>query len=498
MFVISIPNTCLVNSIRILILDITRYYYRSLRGNIRNIPFFGLNGNHITFIIMIQKNKLLFSFISSLFSKKILEKTKNIIKIIKLTTNKNKIKTISIFILMILYLILCHFGIIFQRKQISEFKQVEKLMKNSKNNLKEPLFWLNDHGIVWGVVLGCEKEKIDQGRSYVNKNISISNCFFSRYVTYSESGGVIYVFVCSYSMYLNYSMFYNCTCSSYGGAIYFYSINSCLRMICANRCSCGASDCYHFAWCFASQMNQVEYLSISNCSSSSSGRFSFGINSVNQRIDNTNSSMNNANEGSGISIYSQTSSTSSHCTFSNNKASQCICIDFYSTIGTISMSYSNIVHNNSPSDKGVVNAFGIGSLKMMYCIFHNNQNCLFCVDLNYFEVSSSFIDHSSTIFSQGTAVSTTNNSLTNRITYQMNYYHSHHCNADISLSQISSEKTLSVSFQRTIDQTTRETMARTYDSECEMIVILSYVGINKGEFFMFPIFISYMIVIEFI
>ena len=206
--------------------------------------------------------------------------------------------------------------------------------------------------------------------------------------------------------------------------------------------------------------------------------------------------MNNANEGSGISIYSQSSSTSIHCTFSNNRVSNEICLDFYSSSGTISISYANIVHNNNPSDKGVVYALGIGSLKMMYCIFHNNQNFLFSVDLNYFEVSNSFIDHSSSLFSKGIAVSTTNNSLTNRITYQMKYFNSLHCNADIPLSQISSEKTVSMSFQRTIDQITRETVARTYDSECEMFVILSNVGINKSEVFMFPIFISYILVIE--
>jgi len=41
-------------------------------------------------------------------------------------------------------------------------------------------FRLNDNGSIWNVVLGCESESIAQGRSYENKNINISNCFFSR------------------------------------------------------------------------------------------------------------------------------------------------------------------------------------------------------------------------------------------------------------------------------------------------------------------------------
>jgi len=119
---------------------------------------------------------------------------------------------------------------------------------------------LNDNEIICNVGLGCESESIDQGRSYVDKNINISNCFFSRSSSYSGDGGVIYVNVGSYSININYSMFYNCVCSGEGGAIIFDSSNSSFRMICANRCSASNG---HFAYLIASQVNQVEYLSVS-------------------------------------------------------------------------------------------------------------------------------------------------------------------------------------------------------------------------------------------
>ena len=71
------------------------------------------------------------------------------------------------------------------------------------------------------------------------------------------------------------------------------------------------------------------------------------------------------------------------------------------------MSYSNIVHNNSPYN-GVVFVEGGGSRKMMYCIFQNNQNTLFGVRGGSLEVSHSFIYHSAS-FSNENAVSTSNN-----------------------------------------------------------------------------------------
>ena len=186
-------------------------------------------------------------------------------------------------------------------------------------------------------------------------------------------------------------------------------------MICANSCSASEK---HFAYLSASQVNQVEYLSVSNCSHTTSGYYSIRLQSGNQKVDNTNSSMNNAIQVSGIGISSPSSFTSSHCTFSNNKVSFSKYIFFYSTSGTISMSYANIVHNNSPIIYGVVYVQGAGSRKMMYCIFKNNQNTLFCVWEGSLEVSHSFIEHSGS-FSTRTAVPTSNNSFTNTITYQL-------------------------------------------------------------------------------
>jgi len=62
-------------------------------------------------------------------------------------------------------------------------------------------------------------------------------------------------------------------------------------MICANSCSASGK---HFAYHQASQVNQVEYLSVSNCSHTTSGYDPICLVYGYQRVDNTNSSMNNA------------------------------------------------------------------------------------------------------------------------------------------------------------------------------------------------------------
>jgi len=72
------------------------------------------------------------------------------------------------------------------------------------------------------------------------------------------------------------------------------------------------------------------------------------------------------------------------------------------------MSYANIVHNNSPSNYGVVYVEVAEARKMMYCILKNNHNYLFCVWSDSLDVSHSFIDHSAS-FLTSTAVPTSNN-----------------------------------------------------------------------------------------
>jgi len=407
-----------------------RKFYQIL-GYFCILKGFGFIGIHTNLHFQIHKRLSNLLNFNKFFLKKALKNTK------KQNSNTKQISFTSMIVtkLMILTEILLIFILVYfenlnEPKDNLEIINETMFMRITQNPSIMPLFsmWLNDNMIIWKISLGCESESIDQGRSYEENNINISNCFFSRFQTYSGSGGVIYVSILSYSMLINSSMFYNCACTGEGGAIHFFSKNSCLRMICANSCS--SSSYPHFAWLEASELNQGEFLSVSYCSNSTSGYYPIVLQSGNQRVDHTNSSMNKAERVSGIGIHYTSSFTSSHCTFSNNKAFQCQCIYLYPSLGTISLSYANIVHNNSPS-LGII--LVQGSNTMVYCIFQSNQDSLFCVWDGSLEVSHSFIDHSGS-FSTSTAVSTSNNnSFTNIITYQIQYFNSLHCNADLPL-----------------------------------------------------------------
>jgi len=471
-------------------------------------------------------------FKSLLFETKSYVKTKSILLIvffevlsgIVLKTNKKhsqkrySIKNSTIFLYIITFFIALIHGYFDDynepKQHITYYGDIIKFFKANHISSIGSRFYINN--IIYCSGFGCENENLGQGRSYWNDYINISHCYFSRHLTYSGNGGVIFVDGGAYSMNVNYSMFYNCVCSSQGGAIYFSSINSYLRMICANKCSCGASHMYHFAYLYASPVNYVDFLSVSNCSHSTSEYYSIRLLSGNQRVDNTNSSMNNAQYFPGIGVNSPFSFTSSLCTFSNNKVDNSVCIGISSISGEISISYANIVHNNSPAYYGVVYVEGSGSRKMMYCIFKNNQDFLFCVWDGSLEVYHSFIDHSLSSLSSATSVSTNNNSFTNRMTYQIQFFNSPHCHADMPLidktpkitledtpmrsliETISStnEETLKMTFERTYDQTIRETAKETIPRTFAECMVCSCHLANKREIKVIFSFLLYPLIVQ--
>jgi len=307
---------------------------------------------------------------------------------------------------------------------------------------------------------GCVNEKIEQGRSYSQENVTIINCFFSRNLEYVGIGGVIDISIPSLSMNISFSMFFNCSCTNHGGAIYFNSENSNLRMICANRCSCASTHNYNFACLFASGVNNVDYLSLSHCSHTTSGYYSVSLQSGSQRVDNSNISLNSVIHSSGIRFESSSLTSSSHCTFSNNIVSSFICISYFSSSGT--MSYANIIDNNSPSNYGVVFVNG-ATPKIQYCIFDSNQNNLFYLFSGSLEVSHSFISHSSSSISAGLIISAdNNNSITKRQSYQKQFFDSYYCHADFPILVQTPKKTVG----QTIHETDIETPYRSF-AECK-------------------------------
>jgi len=348
-------------------------------------------------------------------------------------------------------------------KTRSSFRNCSSKTKGIIHKQRFNLFYYEKHLISDNM---CSSESIDQGRSYNNVNIEISNCFFLRSSLYSGDGGVININAVSLFMSLSYSVFYNCIAKN-GGAIYFSSSSSYLNMICASRCSAGTAY-YHFAYLVSSVVNHVEYTSFSNCSDTTLGFYSIYIKSGEQSVKNINSSMNHCGRYSGIYVSSPTSFTSTHCTFSNNIITSSICIYLFTKFGKFSS--ANIVHNNSPSSSyGVIMSSQYQNLD--YCIFQNNQNTLFSGNL---EITNSFIDH------YGITSSINNNSLTKTSTYRLHFFNSVYCSTDLLVIGLTPSGTKGVTLQMTLFGTQDQTLKGT-PSRSSTEVVHSHHLFNRKE-----------------
>jgi len=264
----------------------------------------------------------------------------------------------------------------------------------------------------------CFNENMSVGRSYSDSSINISNCFFSRSLQYSGDGGIIYVNSGSYSLFVSDSAFHYCYCTANGGAIYFSSLKSSLTMICAHMCYAVSSN---FARIQASSNNYIEYLTMASCFNTTVGEFVLLAFSGDQKLDRINSSMNFARMASGITIHAPDKFSSSFCSFSNNVVYSNICLYLSCLIGTIS--FANIVSNNSPSGYGVVYVYG-GSPTVNNSVFYSNQNNLFYLQSGSFDLFNNYISHT------GYTSSHNNNCPTRTQTYQIQYYKTIYCHAD--------------------------------------------------------------------
>ena len=335
-----------------------------------------------------------------------------------------------------LYLLICRESISFvflfiwlSSTNLRKFQPLEKgCFPEYASYLKSSSYSLNE---MFGVGLECINENDPIGRSYIQRDITIFSCFFSRNLVYSGDGGIIYVSGGIYNLTVSLSMFFRCECSGYGGAVYFNSYNLYFNMVCANRCSCGDQYNGHFAFLRTSMVNQLDYQSISYCSENLKGHYSIYLYNGDHQLNYMNSSLNIAQLTSGIGTWYSSTFRCFFCTISNNQESDSICIEFQGSNGV--MSYSNIVHNNSPSRYGVVHVSSQSKQKMQYCIFYYNHNVLFDVYSISLEVSHCCISHYDT-FSSRVPVSLSNITLTIKETYKLEFFQSHYCHADFPLS----------------------------------------------------------------
>jgi len=311
----------------------------------------------------------------------------------------------------------------------------------------------------------CINESIDEGRSYTNCNIDINDCYFIRLSQFNGKGGVILCENGPFNVRVYFSMFFNCSSSLNSGAIHLSNItNSQLRMICANKCT-GANN--HFGQFRVTNNNSINYLSVSFCSKIASGVYSFCLVDGNNTICNTNSSLNNARDKSGIAILGDIH-LCQFCTFSNNNCSKGCCL--YFRLNKSIISYINIVHNNAP-DCGVLWLNYNTSLQMYNCIFDMNHDTLFLIqDKSSLVLSHCFVRHTEVPFSRAeNATIIYESTIENQKTHLVHFFRSEHCYADnphleqtalntIDITpMITEEETHSITLDRTIQRSPYET-----------------------------------------
>ena len=153
----------------------------------------------------------------------------------------------------------------------------------------------------------------------------------------------------------------------------------------------------------------------------------------NQNISNTNISYNNVIYISGIVSYHPNIMFSHSCTFYNNTVSSEICIYLLGSISNIFR--SNFILNNSPSN-GVLFFTNSCIYYIFECIFNENKNILFYVDLGNVELINCFINHQSSSITTDTKtqpIFIPTLIITKAIVYEHSIYSTFYCSYSLNI-----------------------------------------------------------------
>jgi len=274
----------------------------------------------------------------------------------------------------------------------------------------------------------CTENNITVGRSYLNVEILINDCYFSRTQAFSSNGGVIYL---SNLLPFNvtYCVFNNCSSSGSGGAIYCANLISEIRMICAYGCN--ATSC-HFA-SISSKISRIDYATLTYCSKYLLGEQPITLWNGENRLSSSNFSKNLCKFDCGIRVYKTRDFLSNYCTFAWNNASSHICIMLWDYSG--SFSFANIIGNWANSGFGLVRTYG--SIYIFSdCIFSHNIGTLFYKESNdVLSLRHCTISHPSNSLTINSVSIIHNNTFGLISSYEYQYFASGVCHADNPIAQ---------------------------------------------------------------
>jgi len=230
-------------------------------------------------------------------------------------------------------------------------------------------------------------------------SVVVKDSCFVRSQTYTGQGGVMFL-TGSVGLIIENTMFYMCLSTKEGGALYVsvstgYSIQ--LRLLCSNKCySTGAW--FHFGYLATASDHLYSFITITGSApSSNSFYYPFRIEGGNQTISNMNSTKNYAYAHTGYGVTNPIYGKTSFVSIYSNTAQHSIAVLFYGSSSLVTMSFINVLSNNSPN-YGVIHLANGAKYHMQNSVFYGNLHYLFDhLAGTSIKVSNSFISHSSNV-----------------------------------------------------------------------------------------------------
>jgi hypothetical protein len=269
--------------------------------------------------------------------------------------------------------------------------------------------------------------------------VHVLNCLFKS--TTSESyGGAFYCTSVTYLL-VESSSFFSCTTrSNYGGAIYFNNGNGqcVLHEVCGYDCISTRTDWSHGQFVYItvnntlSSKNYVNYSSVVRCVNTNSVSY-FTLWLVNGNIccPSVNISMNKCYSRSGFCcrpFYDSNSITCSilYSTFSDNIASNYICIELWTEGAYFEMKSCNIIRNTQGS-LGSWGAFYTNGNIMIKdsCLLENKANIIFYASSYIITLSNCTIDKTTNYGSL-----TIQNTVTKSFIHALNHLFTRNCHSE--------------------------------------------------------------------
>jgi len=98
---------------------------------------------------------------------------------------------------------------------------------------------------------------------------------------------------------------------------------------------------------------------------------------------------------SSFSFYDPIYLSSKYCSFSHNIVTTFRTVEYWGNSGIVS--YSNFIHNNSPTNFGVLYLSGSGFMFINFSVFRENQNTLCFANSGTIRISHSYLSHQGTL-----------------------------------------------------------------------------------------------------